>query len=125
MRLSRLPGPVYPRRHHPKAKRIAPGVALFNLRDAGRRAGGHRGDYLRIAPTDHLASGAAQPNHATSLRGPEAAAGKRDTPVATTAAIWVTSPGYPPPTLSRLLFRPFTWDLRRACGFNWVSDKHR
>ena len=61
-----------------RPKRITPFITLLNPRDAGQRAGGDRGDHLRVAPTDHLAGGAAQPNHATALRGPEAAARKRD-----------------------------------------------
>ncbi len=43
---------VTARRQHPKAKRITPRVVLFNSRNAGQRAGGDRGNYLRVAPTD-------------------------------------------------------------------------
>src|ERR1035441_2606611 len=69
---------VATRYRHDKSKRPAPRGILLNPRNAGHRPGSHRGDYLRIAPTENLAGGAAQPDNAAALRGSEAGAGERD-----------------------------------------------
>src|ERR1039458_1310783 len=69
---------VATRYRHDKAKRPAPRGILLNPRNAGHRPGSHRGDYLRIGPTENLAGGAAQPDNTAALRGAEAGAGKRN-----------------------------------------------
>src|SRR5271170_4181258 len=56
-----------------KAERIAPNAILLNPRNSSQRCWSHRGDHLRIAPTDNLGGNTTQLSDAAALRGPEAA----------------------------------------------------
>ena len=111
---------------------LLPHAILLNLRDAGQRSGGNRGNHLRVAPTDNLARRAAQPNNTGAVRVNVAS-------VPGTNCAVQAGPFKPPNgrssfphagggaagPLLRLLFCRLARDLRRRCGLDRVSDEHR